>query len=269
MNFKEKLSKAISKNNSLLCLGLDTDIEKLPNHLPKTSDAVFDFNRSIIEATFDLVCAYKINSAFYEAMGTKGFEILKSTVEIIPDWIPVILDSKRSDISSTTRMYAKATFDVIGADAVTVNPYFGIEAIEPFVEYKDKFVFVIILSSNPGALDFQYLKCGDKFLFQIVAEKFIEAGFENIGFVVGATRGEDMKLVRELSRKKLFLIPGIGAQSGEIDTAVKYGLNDEKIALINISRAIIYASNSTDFAQRAREKAIEFKEKINKTIQKL
>jgi orotidine-5'-phosphate decarboxylase len=113
------------------------------------------------------------------------------------------------------------------------------------------------------------LKCGDKFLFQIVAEKFIESGFENIGFVVGATRGEDMKLVRELSSEKLFLIPGIGAQSGEIDTAVKYGLNDEKIALINISRAIIYASSSTDFAQRAREKAIEFKEKINKTVQKL
>jgi len=269
MDFKEKLLKAISNNNSLLCLGLDIDIEKLPTHLSKKPRSVIDFNRSIIEATLDIVCAYKINSAFYESMGVKGFEILKSTIEIIPDWIPVILDSKRSDIASTARMYAKATFIEIGADAVTVNPYFGVEAIKPFVEYKDKFIFVIILSSNPGALDFQYLKCGDKFLFQIVAEKFIESGFENIGFVVGATRGEDMKLVRELSSEKLFLVPGIGAQSGEIDTAVKYGLNDEKIMLINISRAIIYASNSFDFAQKAREKAIEFKEKINKIIQQL
>jgi len=269
MNFKEKLLRAISKNNSLLCLGLDTDIEKLPSHLSKTPESVIDFNRSIIEATSDIVCAYKVNSAFYESMGAVGFEILKSTIEIIPDWIPVVLDSKRSDIASSARMYAKAAFVEIGADAITVNPYFGVEAIEPFVEFKNKFTFVTILSSNPGAFDFQYLKCGDKFFFQIIAEKFISAGFENLGFVVGATRGTDIKIVRELSGEKLFLIPGIGAQAGEIESAVRYGINDEKAVLINVSRAIIYASSSTDFAERAREKAVEYKEKINKIIEQI
>ncbi len=264
MEFIDKLKNAVSKNNSLLCVGLDTKLENLPNKFDKSIDSVLEFNRSIIEATHDLVCAYKINSAFYEALGVDGFRILKSTIESIPKEIPIILDSKRGDISASAQMYAKSAFVELGVDAVTVNPYFGVESTEPFVSFHNKFVFVVVLSSNKGAFDFQYLKCGDKFLFQIVAQKFLS--FKNIGFVVGATKGEDIKLVRELSDEKLFLIPGIGAQEGNLELALKHGVNKDKIALVNVSRAIIYASNTDDFAEKAREKAIEFKEQINKIL---
>ncbi|MCX7761384.1 MAG: orotidine-5'-phosphate decarboxylase [Candidatus Kryptonium sp.] len=269
MSFIAKLKKTSSENNSLLCIGIDTDIEKLPEGLAKSIDSVLEFNRRIIESTYDVVCAYKINTAFYEALGTRGFEILKSTIDLIPKDIPFILDAKRGDIRSSCEMYAKSLFTELGADAITVNPYFGVEAIEPFVKFKDKFTFVVVLSSNQGAFDFQYLKCEGKFLFQKIAEKFINSNFENLGFVVGATRGEDINLVRELSDEKLFLIPGIGEQGGDLELALKHGINKDKIALINVGRTIIYASSSKDFAQRAREKAIELKDKINKIRENL
>jgi len=267
MSFIQKLKKSIAQNNSLLCLGLDPDLKKLPAGLSKSVDSILEFNRKIIEATNELVCAYKLNSAFYEALGTRGFEILKATIESIPKDIPIILDSKRGDINSSNEMYAKSAFIELGADAITVNPYLGVEPLKPFMEFEDKFIFVLVLSSNPGAFDFQYVKCEDKFLFQVVAEKFIN--LDNVGFVVGATRGEDIKLVREISNEKLFLIPGIGAQKGDLEVALKYGINKDKIALINVGRAIIYASSSLDFAQKAREKASEFKEKINKILAEL
>lgn len=267
MKFIQKLKKSIAQNNSLLCIGLDPDLKKLPDGLTKSIDSVLEFNRRIIETTTELVCAYKLNSAFYEALGTRGFEILKATIESIPRDIPVILDSKRGDINSSNEMYAKSAFIELGADAITVNPYLGVESLKPFIEFKDKFIFVLVLTSNPGAFDFQYVKCGDKFLFQVVAEKFIN--LSNVGFVVGATKGEDIKLVREISNEKLFLIPGIGAQKGDLELALKYGINKDKIALINVGRAIIYASSSSDFAQKAREKASEFKEKINKILAEL
>lgn len=269
MDFIGKLNKTLTKNNSLLCIGLDTDIEKLPHNFPKSINSVLEFNRNIIEATYDVVCAYKINTAFYEALGVQGFEILKSTINAIPKDIPVILDSKRGDISSSNEMYAKGLFIELGADAITVNPYFGLESIEPFVKFEDKFVFVVILSTNQGAFDFQYLKCTDKFVFQHIAERFAKAKFKNLGFVVGATKGESIKLVRELSNEILFLIPGIGEQKGNLELALKYGVNRDKIALINVSRAVIYASDSKNFAQKAREKAIEFKERINKILENL
>lgn len=264
MEFIDKLKDAILKNDSLLCIGLDTSVENLPNKFDKSIDSVLEFNRRIIEATHNFVCAYKINTAFYEALGIDGFKVLKSTIESIPKEIPVILDSKRGDISTSAQMYAKSAFIELGVDAVTVNPYFGVESVEPFLSFRDKFVFVVVLSSNQGAFDFQYLKCGDKFLFQIVAQKFLN--FKNIGFVVGATKGEDIKLVRELSDEKLFLIPGVGAQEGNLELALKYGVNKDKIALVNVSRAIIYASNLDDFAEKAREKAVEFKGQINKFL---
>lgn len=269
MDFIYKLKKALAKNNSLLCIGLDTNIEKIPNNFPKSINSILEFNRDIIEATYDVVCAYKINTAFYEALGARGFEILKLTIDAIPKDIPVILDSKRGDVRSTNEMYAKSLFVELGADAITVNPYFGVEAIEPFVKFEDKFVFVVVLSTNQGAFDFQYLKCDDKFVFQHIAERFISSKFKNLGFVVGATKGEDIKLVRELSDETLFLIPGIGEQKGNLELALKYGVNKDKIALINVSRAIIYASNSKNFAQKAREKAVEFKEKINKILENI
>ncbi len=269
MKFIEKLKKSASKNKSLLCIGLDTDLNKLPDVFPREIDSILEFNRNIIEATYDLVCAYKLNSAFYEALGVRGFEILKLTIDNIPDGIPIILDAKRGDITSSAEMYAKSAFIEFGVDAVTLNPYFGVESIEPFIRFDDKFVFVVVLSSNQGAFDFQYLKCGDKFLFQIVAEKFLDEKFDNVGFVVGATRGEEIALVRNLSDKKLFLIPGIGAQKGNLELALKYGLNRDKICLINVGREIIYASNSEDFKIKIRLKAIEIKEKINKIIENL
>ncbi len=269
MRFIEKFKNAALKNNSLLCVGLDVDIQKLPDKFAKSAESVLEFNRCIIEATYELVSAYKINSAFYEALGTVGFEILKSTIKFIPSEILVILDAKRGDISSSSKMYARSAFVELGVDAITVNPYFGVEAVEPFLEFQDKFVFVVVLSSNPGAFDFQYLKCGDKFLFQIVAEKFLNLKFENFGFVVGATRGEDIRFVRELSDERLFLIPGVGAQKGELGLALRYGINKDKLALVNVGRSIIYASNGEDFAQRAREEAFKFKEQINKIVEKL
>ncbi len=267
MRFIQKLKKAIAKNNSLLCIGLDPDLKKLPNSLTKSIDSVLEFNRRIIEATHNFICAYKLNSAFYEALGPKGFEILKATIELIPKDIPVILDSKRGDIDSSNEMYARSAFIEFGADSITVNPYLGVEPLKPFTKFRDKFIFVLILTSNPGAFDFQYVKCKGKFLFQRVSEKFVN--LSNVGFVVGATRGKDIKLVREVSDEKLFLIPGIGAQKGSLELALKYGVNKDKVALINVGRAIIYASNSSDFAQKAKEKAIEFKEKINKILAQL
>lgn len=269
MGFIDKLKDSISRNDSLLCIGLDTSIERLPNKFTKSTNAVLEFNRCIIEATQDLVCAYKINSAFYEALGVDGFKILKSTIEAIPSEIPIIFDSKRGDITSSMQMYAKSAFVELGVDAITVNPYFGVESIEPFLSFQNKFVFVVVLSSNQGAFDFQYLKCRDKFLFQIVAQNFLNSNLKNVGFVVGATQGEDIKLIRDLSDEKLFLIPGIGAQRGSLELALKYGVNKDKIALVNVSRAIIYASNFDDFAEKARERAIEFKEQINKILKKL
>jgi orotidine 5'-phosphate decarboxylase subfamily 2 len=269
MKFLEKLKKCISKNNSLLCVGLDPNLNKLPNIFPRESNSILNFNRHIIEATCDVVCAYKLNSAFYEALGAGGFEILKKTIENIPDEIPVILDAKRGDITSSVEMYAQSVFVEFGADAVTFNPYFGVETIEPFIQFDDKFVFVVVLSSNQGAFDFQYLRCGDKFLFQIIAEKFLGEKFANVGFVVGATRGEDISLVRNLSDEKLFLIPGIGVQKGDLEIALRYGINRDKICLINVGREIIYASDSGDFKQKVRLKAIEFRDKINKIVERL
>jgi len=264
MKFIDKLLAATRRNKSLLCIGLDTDPDRIPENIN-----VFEFNREIIEATKDLVCAYKPNLGFYEAQGIEGLQALKRTVDYIPDTIPVIADAKRGDIGNTAKGYAKAIFELYKFDAVTVNPYLGLDAIEPFTSYTDKGVFILCRTSNPGAVDFQSLECesidGKRPLYEIVAIRASELNTNgNVGLVVGATYPEEMKVIRRLQPDMPLLIPGIGAQGGDLESTLRYGVdsNDEK-AVINSSRQILYASRDKDFAEAARNAALVINEKIN------
>jgi orotidine-5'-phosphate decarboxylase len=260
MKFIDKLLIAGKKNKSLLCVGLDPDPQRLP------IKDVLDFNRQIIDATADLVCAYKPNLAFYEAMGVKGMQILKKTVAHIPKEIPVIGDAKRGDIGNTAAAYAKALFDYFKFDAVTVNPYLGYDSIEPFLNYKSRGVFILCRTSNKSAVDFQDMvdNFGMKF-YESVALKANEwNNYDNIGLVVGATYPDELKAIREMCPRMPLLIPGIGTQGGDLELTVKYGVdaNKEK-AVIVAARQVLYASNSQDFAQAARWAAMELRDSIN------
>jgi orotidine-5'-phosphate decarboxylase len=265
VNFLEKLSTATERNNSLLCIGLDPDPELMP---PKID--VFKFNKAIIDATSDLVCAYKLNLAFYEALGLDGLDGMKRTVKYVPDNIPVIGDAKRGDISNTARAYAKAIFDVFNFDATTLSPYLGFDSVEPFIEHWERGVFILCRTSNPGAVDFQNLPLETEHerlpLFEIVALR--AAGWNkhgNIGLVVGATYPEELKLVRQNHPDMPLLIPGIGAQGGDLASAVSNGVDKQgRKALISSSRQIIYASKEKDFAQAARQAASSLREQINR-----
>jgi len=264
MNFTEKLTDATRKNNSLLCVGLDPDPERMPDNI-----GVFEFNKAIIDATANLVCAYKLNLAFYEALDNEGLDALKQTISYVPKEIPVIGDAKRGDIGNTAEAYAKAIFSILGFDAATVNPYLGFDSIEPFIQYPDKGVLILCRTSNAGALDFQSLRCevesGYRTLFEIVALKASQWNTHgNIGLVVGATYPEELRLIRSNHPDMLLLIPGIGAQSGELSSAVRYGVSRQgEKAIINSSRQIIYASREKDFAQAARQAASSLRDQIN------
>jgi orotidine-5'-phosphate decarboxylase len=265
MNFIEKLQRATQKNQSLVCVGLDPD----PNYMPEKI-GIYDFNKSIIEATSDLVCAYKPNLAFYEAAGEAGLADLKRTLKCIPADIPVIGDAKRGDIGNTSKAYAISLFDIFGFDAATVNPYLGFDSIEPFIQYRDKGVFILCRTSNAGAADFQSLKCSTEQsvrpLYEIVAAKAQQwntAG--NIGLVVGATYPEELMVIRQQHPEMPFLIPGIGAQGGDVALTIKYGISPggDK-AIINSSRQIIYASKGQDFAEAARQATLTLRDEINR-----
>jgi orotidine-5'-phosphate decarboxylase len=259
MKFIDKLLNASRKNKSWLCIGLDPDPELMPGV------DVLHFNKAIIEATSDLVCAYKPNLAFYEALGTEGLAILEKTVKYIPGDIPVIGDGKRGDIGNTARAYARALFSVLGFDAATVNPYLGFDSIEPFINYQDKEVFILCRTSNRGATDFQDLSTDGLPLYEAVARKAKEWNtYGNIGLVVGATYPEELKKVRSICPEMPLLIPGIGAQGGDLASAVGYGVDarGEK-AIINVSRQILYASREKDFAQAARNVAEKIRNQIN------
>lgn len=270
MTFNDKLNKIIGKNNSLLCIGLDTDIKKIPQHLLAQEDPIFTFNKAIIDSTFDLVCAYKPNMAFYEAMGIDGLKSLKKTIKYLADkypQIPTICDGKRGDIGSTSEKYAKSTFEYYGFDSITVNPYLGTDGIEPFLKYSDKGIIILCRTSNPGSVDFQDLNVKGKKLYQKVAEKIIQwdKSYHNCLMVIGATWPEELKQIRKMTSGMFFLVPGIGAQGGDTQKIMEYGLNNKKSGLIiNVSRAIIYASKEKDFEKTVREKALEFNRKINK-----
>ncbi len=240
--FKNRYRELRRKNDSILVVGLDTDVERLPSGYSKDARGVLEYNKHIVDVTMDLVCGYKINVAFYERLGYLGWQCLEDTVSYIGNDIPIILDVKRGDISNTTRSYAKAYFETIGAGAVTVNPYMGIDAIRPFLEYKDRYTFVLCLTSNPSSNDLQ--RHGRPPLFEVVARKVKEWNeeFGNCGLVVGATNVEDMEKLRKIGGDDiLYLIPGVGAQRGDVKKVLMI-MGDVEI-LINVSRSIIFSDD--------------------------
>jgi orotidine-5'-phosphate decarboxylase len=264
MDFKRKLSASWAKNNTLLCIGLDSDPAKLPKGLDQ-----FTFNKAIIDATADLVCAFKPNPAFYEALGAEGIRQLEQTCQYIretyPD-IPIILDSKRGDIGNTNAAYARATFEVMGADAVTLHPYFGKESLLPFLEYKDKGMIILCKSTNPGSGELQDIAVGDAKLYEYVAQQVVNEwnDHDNCLLMVGATYPAELEAVRGIAGNMPILVPGVGAQEGDMQAMLKAGLTPNGTGLIiNSSRAIIFASDQSDFAEAARQKALETRDKIN------
>ncbi|HEY40816.1 MAG TPA: orotidine-5'-phosphate decarboxylase [Dehalococcoidia bacterium] len=265
MKFVEKLTRAMQTNDSLLCVGLDTDPKRMPEGI-----SIVDFNRAIIRATSDLVCAYKPNLAFYEAMGDEGWSALKETVKNIPDNIPVIADAKRGDIGNTATAYARAIFDNLGFDATTVNPYLGFDAVEPFLSYEERGVIILCRTSNAGATDFQDLLCqyGDGYrpLYEIVALKASQWNIHgNIGLVIGATYPEELSIIRRQHPEIPFLVPGVGAQGGDLAQAVRHGIDaNGRGMIINSSRQILYASTGNDFNSAARQAATELRDEINR-----
>lgn len=269
MNITQKIDMAMEKNNSLLCIGLDSDGKKLPSHLQGKRNAQFAFNKAIIDATHDLVCAYKPNSAFYEGAGASGIKQLKKTCDYIRQLYPetiIILDAKRADIGSTNTGYVEYAFNYLCVDAITVHPYVGNDALKPFLDREDKGVIILCRTSNPGAWEFQDLLVDGKPLYQRIAEQISRKwnGNHNCMLVVGATYPQELKHVRQIVGDMTLLIPGIGAQSGDIQKTVKAGINRRKRGMIiSSSRDIIFASNGRDFAQTARKRAYRLKNEIN------
>lgn len=267
MDFISKLAEASQKNRSLLCIGLDPD----PNLMPENT-GIFEFNRAIVDATADLVCAYKPNIAFYEALGIDGLNDLKRTREYIPEDIPAVVDAKRGDIGSSTRAYARGLFEYFNFDATTVNPYLGFDSLESFIGYHGRGIFVLCRTSNPGAADFQSLACetdgGKKMLYEVVAEKVERWNTHgNLGLVVGATYPEELKTIRQRYPDMMLLIPGVGAQGGDLDRVVRNGADENRQkTLINSSRQVIYASRGKDFAEAAREAALQLRARMNEIL---
>jgi orotidine-5'-phosphate decarboxylase len=253
------LIQQIKEKKSYLCIGLDTDVEKIPAHLRSDPNAVFIFNKEIIDATKDLCVAYKINTAFYESLGVKGWHAMEKTAAYIPSTHFKIADAKRGDIGNTSYSYAKAFFETIPFDAVTVAPYMGSDSVKPFLEYKNKWTIVLGLTSNEGSKDFQQQRVNEHFLYEEVIAKISGWGTEeNLMFVVGATKSDDIFSIRKIIPNHFLLIPGVGSQGGSLSEVSKYGLNKDCGLLINVSRAIIYAGHEKDFANEARRAAINY-----------
>jgi orotidine-5'-phosphate decarboxylase len=263
MRFNDKIGELMRQKNSLVCVGLDAVPEKIPASI-RGSNRVFDFNKAIIEATSDSALAFKPNLAFYEAMGTEGWDVLKRTVKAMPEDVIKIGDAKRGDIGSTAEQYAKALFN-LGFDAVTINPYMGWDAVAPFVSDENKGAFLLCLTSNPSAKDFQYLSIGDRRLYQLVAEKAVQWNAKgNCGLVVGATKPDELKDVRGIAKELCLLIPGVGAQGGDLEASVLGGTDEKgEMAIINASRSILYASSGQDFAEAAGREATDMRDRIN------
>jgi len=279
---KKQLINNIKSKKSFLCVGLDTDTEKLPIHLIDKKDGILTFNKAIIDATKDLCVAYKPNLAFYEVLGAKGWDILQETVDYIGKDHLIIADAKRGDIGNSSSYYAKTFFENMKFDAVTVSPYMGYDSVSPFLKYKDKWTIILGLTSNPGAEDIQLkelnslLSIGNEgiqnrqrwmHLFEHVAYEVKDwASSENSMLVVGAARPDRLKKIRNILPNHFFLIPGIGAQGGDLDMVIENGLNKDVGIIVNSSRGIIYASSGEDFATKAREKAIEIKTLMQKAL---
>jgi orotidine-5'-phosphate decarboxylase len=270
---RQELVKQIKDKKNYLCIGLDTDITKIPAHLRSHPDAVFAFNKAIIDATKEYCVSYKINTAFYESMGIKGWETLEKTINYIPSTHFKIADAKRGDIGNTSAQYAKAFFEVYQFDAVTVAPYMGEDSLRPFLDYKDKWTIALGLTSNKGSFDFQQLKVSSEnarvqFLYQKVMKRIARWGTpDNLMFVAGATKPEQLEDIRKEFPQHFFLVPGVGAQGGSLKEVSKAALTEDGGILVNVSRAIIYAGNNEGFAAEgcrvAKEYASEMKEYLN------
>ncbi|MFH1699485.1 MAG: orotidine-5'-phosphate decarboxylase [Candidatus Zixiibacteriota bacterium] len=263
----KKLLASVEKNSSMLCVGLDIDPRKLPEGFDESIKSLARFMLDIIEATSDKVAAYKPNLAFYEALGPEGLSLLKLVCDRIPDDTVIILDGKRGDIGNTGEFYAKTCFEVYGADWATINPYMGYDSVRPFVRYKNNGVFILCLTSNSGARDFQRLEIGNRPLYMHVAEKTVSWNKNNnCGLVVGATYPEQLAKVRRVAEDMPLLIPGVGAQGGDLEKSVLGGTdNFKKPAIINVSRSVLYASEKSDYAEAARAVV----EKLNGDISQL
>lgn len=265
---RSQLIKEIIKKKSFLCVGLDTDITKVPKHLLDFQDPVFEFNKSIIDATKDFCVAYKPNIAFYESMGIKGWESLRKTLDYIPENIFSIADAKRGDIGNTSTMYAKTFFEQYNFNSVTVAPYMGEDSVTPFLEFKNKWVILLALTSNKGALDFQMDAVNKE---ERVFEKVLRVSqkwgsSENMMYVVGATRGELFADVRKIVPDHFLLVPGVGAQGGSLEEVCKHGMNSDCGLLVNSSRNILYASNGKDFAERAGAEAGNLQKQMSELL---
>jgi len=261
-----QLIKQIQKKQSFLCIGLDVDLNKIPLHLLKDEDPIFAFNKAIIDATHQLCVAYKPNTAFYEAYGLKGWKALEKTINYLNSEYPeiyTIADAKRGDIGNTSTMYAKAFLEDLEFDSVTVAPYMGKDSVEPFLAFKDKHTILLALTSNQGAFDFQTKMIDDKQVYKHVLETSKTwKNYQNLMYVVGATKAEYLVNIRKIIPNSFLLVPGVGAQGGNLQEVCKYGMNDSVGLLINSSRGIIYASNGKDFAQASAKKAKELQEQM-------
>ena len=265
---RQDLINQIKEKKSFLCVGLDTDITKIPEHLLGEEDPIYTFNKAIIDATEDLCVAYKPNIAFYESYGVKGWQSLQKTWEALPKNCFSIADAKRGDIGNTSKMYAQAFFDEkvsgMGFDSITIAPYMGKDSVTPFLDFENKWAIVLALTSNEGSKDFQnFSDANGKQLFEEVIDKVNTWGTpENLMYVVGATRGEGFIKIREHAPDHFLLVPGVGAQGGSLEDVCKYGMNKDCGLLVNSTRGIIYASKGTDFAEKAREEAIKLQKEM-------
>ncbi|MGY5351856.1 orotidine-5'-phosphate decarboxylase [Wenyingzhuangia sp. IMCC45533] len=264
----DQLVSEIKRKKSFLCVGLDVDLNKIPTHLLATEDPIFEFNKQIIEATHHAAVAYKPNTAFYEAYGIKGWQSLDKTIKYINDKYPeifTIADAKRGDIGNTSTMYAKAFFEDLDFDSVTVAPYMGSDSVEPFLAFKDKFTIMLALTSNKGGLDFQGKELNSKepLYKEVLRTSLTWNNSENLMFVVGATKAEYFKGIREIAPNSFLLVPGVGAQGGSLEGVCEHGINKENIGLlINSSRGIIYASNENNFAEAAKLEAEKLQQQM-------
>lgn len=265
---RNELVAQIKKKKSVLCVGLDTDASKLPLHLQNDPNGILIFNKAIIDATKEYTVAYKINTAFYEAMGIKGWEIMQATLAYIPKEIFTIADAKRGDIGNTATQYAKTFFETYPYDSVTVAPYMGADSVQPFLAFENKWAIVLGLTSNPGSQDFQMLSLADQsFLYERVLKTVSSWGTsENTMFVIGATRADQLQNVRNILPHHFLLIPGVGAQGGDVATVCEHALSDDGGILINVSRGIIYASSQEDFASKAQDAAKMYQQEMQQFI---
>lgn len=266
---KAQLFEQIKKKNSYLCVGLDTDISKIPAHLKNSSDPIFEFNKQIIDATHQYCIAYKPNVAFYEALGSKGWESLVKTLEYIPKECFTIADAKRGDIGNTSSLYAKAFFEQMSFDSITVAPYMGEDSVKPFLEFKNKWVILLAHTSNSGSSDFQLIesKSGKKLYEEVIIKSQQWGTPEQLMYVVGATRADKIADIRKLAPEHFFLVPGIGAQGGDLAETSKHGLNKQCGLIVNSTRAIIYASADKDFASAAGIEARKVKDEMAALLQ--